>query len=492
MKNFLLPDGFGGFLHNKLFDAALFRSGCGGGRLRLDEGNPFLRRPCCSCRRLWLKPRPSPLRRVGFITISSGRLPPRMPLRKKRMTELDVKKALIETASPDTRPAAGGVLLVFRLLSAVSAVQIKPPGIKGSPRICGARRRDTGRRLRSLKYPLKDRLRLTGAAVCPAVFCRLWNAAGFRPRRAEKRTVIEIKQRKGCCVGTKKKQFAVNMTAQVTGFLANVAVNFFITPFIVRNIGSESFRLRRPGKQFRRLCRARDDRAQIRSPPRFITIKLHQDDPEGGQPGALRPVVLTNIILALVLALPAAAVVVFIGHLVTVSSGILREVKTLFGLIFLNFIVGIVFSTFNVATLSQNKLYLASSQTIIGNFIKVAVLLASFTLFAPHVWYFGLAALCMTVYIIGWNIRFTRAAPAGYPRPEKVLSISRSSGRFCRSGVWYSITKLSQIFSDGLDLLVANLLLGPAMMGILAVAKTVPGPDRRLHLYGFEHLSRRR
>ena len=43
-----------------------------------------------------------------------------------------------------------------------------------------------------------------------------------------------------------------------------------------------------------------------------------------------------------------------------------------------------------------------------------------------------------------------------------------------KSGIWNSITKLSQIFSSGLDLLVSNLLLGATNMGYLSIAKTVP------------------
>ena len=42
------------------------------------------------------------------------------------------------------------------------------------------------------------------------------------------------------------------------------------------------------------------------------------------------------------------------------------------------------------------------------------------------------------------------------------------------TGIWNSITKLSQIFSSGLDLLVTNLLIGATEMGYLSVAKTVP------------------
>ena len=42
------------------------------------------------------------------------------------------------------------------------------------------------------------------------------------------------------------------------------------------------------------------------------------------------------------------------------------------------------------------------------------------------------------------------------------------------AGIWNSITKLSQIFSSGLDLLMTNIMISAQMMGYLSVAKTVP------------------
>lgn len=43
------------------------------------------------------------------------------------------------------------------------------------------------------------------------------------------------------------------------------------------------------------------------------------------------------------------------------------------------------------------------------------------------------------------------------------------------SGFWFSINRLSMVFLDGLDLLIANLYLGPNIMAVIALAKTAPG-----------------
>ena len=42
------------------------------------------------------------------------------------------------------------------------------------------------------------------------------------------------------------------------------------------------------------------------------------------------------------------------------------------------------------------------------------------------------------------------------------------------SGIWSVITKLGQILSDGLDLLITNIFINASAMGTLSVAKTLP------------------
>ncbi len=42
------------------------------------------------------------------------------------------------------------------------------------------------------------------------------------------------------------------------------------------------------------------------------------------------------------------------------------------------------------------------------------------------------------------------------------------------SGIWLSLAQLCQVLLSGLDLLICNLTLGTALMGLLSIAKTVP------------------
>ena len=72
-----------------------------------------------------------------------------------------------------------------------------------------------------------------------------------------------------------KKQFSMNFIAQFIAFFVNVGVSFFLTPFIVQNIGVDA-------NGFVTLANNFVDYAQLFTVAlnsmagRFITIKIHQ------------------------------------------------------------------------------------------------------------------------------------------------------------------------------------------------------------------------
>ena len=39
----------------------------------------------------------------------------------------------------------------------------------------------------------------------------------------------------------RNKQLLINMTAQIVAFVVNFAINFFLTPFILDNVGREAY-----------------------------------------------------------------------------------------------------------------------------------------------------------------------------------------------------------------------------------------------------------
>lgn len=269
----------------------------------------------------------------------------------------------------------------------------------------------------------------------------------------------------------KNKQFAVNMAAQIVGFLVNMGISFLLTPFIVKHVGGEAYGFFGLANNF--VGYAQVVTIALNSMAgRFITIAIHQNDCEESNK-YFTSVVFANIILALILALPSALIVLNLSRIVNISDSILADVQVLWIFVFLNALLGIIAATYGVAAFARNKLYLTSIHGIISNLIKVAVLTAMFTLFRPAVWYMGLAIFSSAVYIFIWNLHYTKTL-----LPEIKVKREYFDFKIIRvllaSGIWNSFSKMSTILATGLDLLIANLYVGAVPMGVLSIAKIVP------------------
>jgi O-antigen/teichoic acid export membrane protein len=267
------------------------------------------------------------------------------------------------------------------------------------------------------------------------------------------------------------KQLMINMIAQILGFLINIVISFFLTPFIVNHLGSEAYGYLNLGNNFINyisiLTVALNSMAG-----RFITIKIHQADQIGASK-YFSSIVFANIVMAVLLIFPSSFFLLNLEKVFHISVKILFDVKLLWAFIILNFLISLISSTFGVATFVRNKLYLSSISGIIGQLIRVAILLILFIGFEPSIWYMGLAAFLCTLSIFLFNIYYTKQLLPEIRVKRKNIDV-HSIFEIVSSSIWNSLTRLSQILTSELDLLIANLFINSAAMGILAVAQTIP------------------
>jgi O-antigen/teichoic acid export membrane protein len=269
----------------------------------------------------------------------------------------------------------------------------------------------------------------------------------------------------------KNRQLAINMIAKVIAFVVNIGINFFLTPFLIKNIGKEAYGFVGLSNDF--VNYAQIITVALNSMAgRFITISLYKDDNESLNK-YFTSVLFANLIMTIILIIPSVLIVIFIDRIVQIPSNILADVQLLWGFVFINFLVSIVGSVFGVAPFAKNRLDLESKRTIEANLLKVAILLIAFNFFRPSVWYIGLASVVCTVYVIIANIFYTKKLLAQVKVSKKYFDI-QAIKTLISSGIWNSFSKLSSILSSGLNLFITNIFVGASAMGILSIAKTVP------------------
>lgn len=254
-------------------------------------------------------------------------------------------------------------------------------------------------------------------------------------------------------------------------FFINMLISFFLTPFIVKNISEVAY-------GFTSLANNFINYAQILTiainsmAGRFITIEIHKKNYEKANQ-YFNSVLIANVVIAIILLLPSVVLVLFLDKIISIPQALVIDVKGLFGFTFVYFFISIIGTVFSVATFAANRMDISARRRIESNLIKVAALIALFSLFSPSIIYIGFASLVMGLYILIANIHYTKKLLPNIKVDSKYFDKAKIVEIF-KSGIWNTFSKVGYVLSDGLDLLITNLMIGPEMMGALAIAKMIP------------------
>lgn len=257
----------------------------------------------------------------------------------------------------------------------------------------------------------------------------------------------------------------------VLALLFALAIDFFLSPYIVKNIGVEA----------NGYVQVANNLISIAS---LITIALNS---MGARTIAIHfykeefdeckkyysSLIAGNIILSFVLLIPAIICVWKINYIFDIVSIGIFDAKMLFLFAFLNFFVSQFISLFNIAAFVKNQQYLSSLANIIIILFKIAFYILFFYVFSAKVYVVTLVALVSNllqtflVFVIKKRILPEIGFSFRYVDFSCILNL-------LKSGFWNSLNQSGNILMTGLDLMIANWFISPASMGVLSVAKVVP------------------
>lgn len=268
-----------------------------------------------------------------------------------------------------------------------------------------------------------------------------------------------------------KKRLTINMIGQICSFLFNLGIGFFITPYIIKHLGEEMYGFVGLANNFTNYITLFTV-ALSSMLSRYVTIAYVKKDYDEAS-GYFSTAVITQSVIAIIL---IGVSVVFINNMeyvINISQDNVPDVKILWLLIFISFAVNIPFGSFSVGTYASNRLEILSIINIMAQSVRTIVLIVVFLFFTPHVWFVGLATvLSSIVTIVASYITKNKLLP------EVKLRFKYFDKKYIFNllivGFWNSLNRLQQILCDGLDLLIANLFISPADMGLLSVAKMIP------------------
>lgn len=268
----------------------------------------------------------------------------------------------------------------------------------------------------------------------------------------------------------KEKKLFINILVCIISFATTIITNFFIAPYITENIGEEAYGFISLATNFTNIASIAT-LALNSMASRFISVSIFKEEYENANK-YFTSVLFANIIAILILIVPAIGCIIFLENIISIPIELMFSVKILFAITFANFFVGLINSTYSVAPFASNKVELYTIRNMESGLIKFGIMLLFFWIFGANIIIVGTASIIATIYLLLFNIHYTKKLLPFIKVDIKYFDINKII-EIIKSGIWNIITRIGQILSDGLDLLITNIFINATAMGLLSISKTI-------------------
>lgn len=268
-----------------------------------------------------------------------------------------------------------------------------------------------------------------------------------------------------------KQQSILNIAGCIIVVGINTIINFFLSPYIVKNLGVEAngyITLANNFVSYFSLITT----ALNSMTGRFMLVELRRGNLDRANE-YYTSVLIGDWLLSVVLLVPAIILIINLDKVIQIGGIEIKDVKLLFGLLFFNFFFSLCIPKWSNATYSTNRLYLRSIKTVITAIARALVIYLAYRFFKPYAFYVAMAGVVMTImntlieYVYKINLLPEIKFNWKYFDKKKITIL-------LSSGIWNTITQCGNLLLEGLDILIANIFINPVASGVLSVAKVVP------------------
>ena len=269
----------------------------------------------------------------------------------------------------------------------------------------------------------------------------------------------------------KRHQMSINLFANILALLINMGISFFLVPYVTKNVGEEAYGFVTLGNNFVNYVSMVTISLNAMS-GRFVTIAVHRKEYDKAN-RYYSSVFYANLFIIAIIIIPLICIVWRMEYILNVPITIVQDVKILWMFIFVNLFISLAGTVFGISTFCANRLDLSAKRNVEANLLKMVVVFIMFINLRPSVWYWGFAIMLSGMYIILTNIYYAHKLI-----PEMKISRNNFSLKsiieILKAGVWNSVSRVGAVALTEFDVLLANLIISPKMMGMMALSKTLP------------------
>jgi O-antigen/teichoic acid export membrane protein len=271
------------------------------------------------------------------------------------------------------------------------------------------------------------------------------------------------------------KRTYINVISSIFVLITNIVISFWLSPFIVKNLGVEA-------NGFVTLANSFVIYAQLivtalnSMAARFITISYSKKDFNGANV-YYNSVFWGKAVIVALLLTPAVLLILNLQKAVDVPVSIVRDVKLLFAFVFFNFFITTAAPNWECGTYVTNRLDRSYIPQMAATLLRFLILIFMFMLLAPRVWYVGFAttiAALTTLLANQYNTRVLTPELRIEVRKGKRIYSFRVIRELVSAGIWNTISSVGNMLLSGLDLIICNVFLGATQMGVLSLSKILP------------------
>ena len=274
------------------------------------------------------------------------------------------------------------------------------------------------------------------------------------------------------------KRIAANIVAQILSFAVSLGVNLILSPYITATLGKEM-------NGFVGLAYTFTSYISVFTVAFnamlgvFVSTEYYKKNYEQAN-RYFASVSIINMILSLVLILPFILVVMFMdapflpkGVRVDIAPEHVMDIKVLFAIIFATFLLNLAASSTSISLYVKNRLDISAKRNAESVCLRAIILVVSFLCFSPKVYFVGIASAFSTIYIVVTNLYYWRKMTPDLRIQRKYYDRS-AVGSLLKVGIWNTVNQMTSVLIGGLDLWLANTLVGRMAMGYINFAQTFP------------------
>lgn len=262
------------------------------------------------------------------------------------------------------------------------------------------------------------------------------------------------------------------MASSIVGFALGMCITFFLTPYVVEKLGADAYGFIGLSNNLISYTSLLTVAINALS-TRFVMVAFHAGDIDKAN-RYMCSVFFANLSICVVFMAGFIIADIFLEKIINIPENMIGDVKTLFLMLALSTCGGMLTGILGVGVSIRNRMYMANITNMFAGLLRAALILGLFGLLAPKLWYYGVTALVMTLYQVVRNCYFLKNLT-----PELKINFRffhwKALWEIVQSGLWTIVTRLSQILTNGFNLLLANLFVGANAMGILSITQTLPG-----------------